>query len=199
MASVNPNFDRKKLSKEVVTAYMNYRPGLCFQKSQALLDEYPNDLKGLYYKAISLIWFARYQEAETLLHRILEICPPERCNIFYMELGNLHKKRLAPKQAEKWYRKAIRSFPHRGENHICLGALFAIQGRLDEAEACHRRALECPEGPFDEAHLNLALVLRAKGQYQESMAHAKSALALDPKYLAAKTIIKDLKSLKIIK
>gem|GEM_PF-3774837 len=57
--------------------------------------------------------------------------------MIYTELGHLHRQRLAPQQAEEWYRKAIEAAPSTQAGHVFLGALFAIQGRLLLHQAKH--------------------------------------------------------------
>lgn len=57
-------------------------------------------------------------------------------------------------------------------------ALF-IEGRLDEAEALFRKAVEAAPGQAD-GHNNLGIFLRRSGRLQEALACYRRALALDP-------------------
>jgi Flp pilus assembly protein TadD len=82
--------------------------------------------------------------------------------------------------AEAWYRRAIEAVPTDATAYIYLGAMLAKNGRLDEAEACHRQATECPEGCIDEAYLNLGYVRRAKGQYLDALQCFREAQSRDP-------------------
>lgn len=62
---------------------------------------------------------------------------------------------------------------------IFAGCCLARLGKLQQAEDCHRQALQCVGDP-DEGMYNLALVLRAQGRYQEALACAHQALEMSP-------------------
>ncbi|HEV8267143.1 MAG TPA: tetratricopeptide repeat protein [Thermoanaerobaculia bacterium] len=167
----------------------------CFHRASTFLKSHPNDLGALYFAAKSLSSMARYAEAKALIQRAMSLCPDDRKDILYNELGLLHRSCLEPLEAEASFRKALAVRSTSAGTHIFLGALLAVQGRLDDAEECHRTALTCPEGALDEAHLNLALVLRARERYSEALEHARAALALDPAYEAAASLIADLQNI----
>jgi tetratricopeptide (TPR) repeat protein len=144
----------------------------------------------LYY-ADSLCAMARYTEALSALRRAARLCPPKRLNLVYRRFGHLHRCRGAFRLAERWYRRAIEVHPSGATDQIFLGALLATAGRLPEAEAVHRRATKCKEGCRDEAFLNLGLVLRALGRFSEARRCFQRALAIDPKYKAARKGLAD--------
>ena len=79
--------------------------------------------------------------------------------------------------------------------YILLGATVAMQGRLKEAERIHRTAIRVatPGEPVDEAHLNLALVLRANEEYVEAAQHLRKALSIDPTYEDAVEVLADVR------
>src|SRR5262245_37279973 len=71
-----------------------------------------------------------------------------------------------------------------GAVHYNLGAALADKGRLDEAIACYRKAIEI--APKDaRAHHNLAAALAGKGQLDEAIASYRKAIELNPKSAAA--------------
>ena len=76
---------------------------------------------------------------------------------------------------------------------IMLGGCLARLGHLKEAEAIHRHATEL-EGDPDEAFLNLGLVLRAMGRFEESAEAFESALQLCPDYPEATAALKDVRA-----
>ena len=51
-----------------------------------------------------------------------------------------------------------------------LGVLLNLQGRLPEAIACYRRAIDL-KPDFPDAHLNLALVCLLQGEFAEGWRH----------------------------
>src|SRR5262249_19488573 len=74
---------------------------------------------------------------------------------------------------------------------IYLGGILAKQGRLKEAELCHRKAVQLSTGPADEAYHNLGLVLRAQGKYGDALKYFNRAVKIDPAYKIATTAWKD--------
>ena len=58
------------------------------------------------------------------------------------------------------------------------------QGKLDEAVACYRRALEL-KPDFAEAHNNLGNACKDQGKLDEAVACCRRALELRPDYAAA--------------
>ena len=58
------------------------------------------------------------------------------------------------------------------------------QGKLDEAVACYRRALEL-KPDFAEAHNNLGVALKEQGKLDEAVACYRRALELKPDFAEA--------------
>ncbi len=81
----------------------------------------------------------------------------------------------------------------RSQRHIYLGGVLARSGRLKEAETAHRAAIRCTQGCRDKAYLNLGLVLRAQERYEEAATCFEQALKLDPKYVAARKALRDVR------
>ena len=65
-----------------------------------------------------------------------------------------------------------------------LGNVLKDQGKLDEAVACYRRALEL-KPDFAEAHNNLGNALKDQGKLDEAVACYRRALELKPDYAEA--------------
>jgi tetratricopeptide (TPR) repeat protein len=74
--------------------------------------------------------------------------------------------------------------PDYAEVHNNLGAAFKTQGKLDDAIACFRRALELKPDSA-EAHNNLGAALNDQGKPEEAVACYRRALALKPDYAEA--------------
>lgn len=68
----------------------------------------------------------------------------------------------------------------------------ARDGRLAEAEEAHRKATSL-RGDVDEAFLNLGLVLRAQGRFEEAAEAFECALAICAKYEEASEALADVR------
>ena len=71
-----------------------------------------------------------------------------------------------------------------GRAHNNLGNALKEQGKLDEAVACYRRALEL-KPDFAEAHNNLGIALKDQGKLDEAVACYRRALELKPDFAEA--------------
>jgi tetratricopeptide (TPR) repeat protein len=65
--------------------------------------------------------------------------------------------------------------------HNNFGIALASGGRVDEAVAHYRKALEI-KPDYSEAHNNLANALAAQGRLDEAMAHYRKSLEIQPNY-----------------
>jgi superkiller protein 3 len=74
--------------------------------------------------------------------------------------------------------------PRNPYNLTNLGKALRKQGRLDEAIACFRKAIEL-EAKYAHAHHNLAFALARQGKHDEAAGYYKEAIALDPKSMPA--------------
>ena len=70
--------------------------------------------------------------------------------------------------------------------HSNLGVALQARGRLDEAIACFRKAIEL-DPKFAMAHNNLGVALRDQGKLDEAIACYRKAIELDPKYAVPTT------------
>jgi serine/threonine-protein kinase len=67
---------------------------------------------------------------------------------------------------------------------VNLGNALKDKGLVDEAIACHKKAIEL-DGQYATAHNNLGTALQRKGQLEEAIAAYKKAIELDPTYVYA--------------
>jgi tetratricopeptide (TPR) repeat protein len=141
---------------------------------------------------IGLVETGQYDDARKALMRATKLCPPDKLRIPFAQLGHLYKQKGSFMCAAKWYQKSIDSDPNDASAHIYLGSVFAREGKLHDAEHCHRAATRCKRGCIDEAYLNLGLVLRAQGKLKAAADALEMALKLDPKYKAAKEALVDI-------
>ena len=71
-----------------------------------------------------------------------------------------------------------------------LGNALSEQGKLDEAIACYRRAIEL-DPKFALAHNNLGVALQDQGKLDEAIACYRKAIELDPKCAPAHSNLGD--------
>jgi tetratricopeptide (TPR) repeat protein len=166
-------------------------PALTIRYARRYLAEYPDHGAAWHLLGIALIELARYEEAKTAMTRAIDLCPTEKRQIPFAQMGHLFMESGDYHQAEVWYRHAVQADPDDATYHIFLGALLAKQGRLEEAERSQRTAIDCAEGCMDEAYLNLGLVLRAQERFVEAADCFRTAIRLDPGYRVAREALQD--------
>jgi len=107
--------------------------------------------------------------------------------------GNIEKSRHNFEEAIDWYQQI--KLPNETFPSIFIGSCFARQGKFDEAIDAYLRATELPykEGVTqpDEAWVGIALIRRAKEDYEGAAKAAKRAIAFDNDYKAAREILED--------
>jgi len=80
--------------------------------------------------------------------------------------------------------KSAELLPDDAEAHNNLGDILYDLGRLDEAEACYRRALQI-NPDYAEAHYNLGFTHKVFGRLDKAEASYRRALAINPDYVKA--------------
>ncbi len=182
---------RKKLFKEFKAAFDKELYASSEELGREYLKQYPRHMFAWLLYGITLRRLARYHEARLALQRVIK-SKPEWLEMALFEMGRLYRAQGNLKKAANWFRKAIEAKPETTPSRIILGGTLITRGFLIEAEECYRCATECPEGDIDEAFLNLGLVLRVQGRYEEARQCCLKALELDPNYKDAKYALKDL-------
>lgn len=81
---------------------------------------------------------------------------------------------------ERLFRALIADEPANGHWQVHLGRLFAREGKLDEAIACHQSALQL-DATDAQAHNELGIALRKQGRLDEAIASLRRATDLDPR------------------
>lgn len=183
---------RKELFAQLIAAHDRGFPGLTVELGKRYLAKYPDEAWALIFYGMALQTLARYREARTAYDQALPLLPPEEHERIFRQLGHLEEDQAHIPQAETWYREAIVAKPHDATAYIYLGGMLAKNGRLDEAEECHRQGINCSDGCIEEAYLNLGYVLRAKEQYLEALQAFREALARDPLDTATQEAIADM-------
>ena len=186
-----PRDEAKAQWREILRFHNRGMVGCTVELARHYLTAHPKDWVVWLYYADALCDMARHTEALAALRRAIRLCPPKRLHLVYYRFGKVHKHRGAFRVAERWYRRAVDVSPSDATYRIFLGAFLARAGRLQEAEAVHRRAIRCKKGCIDEAFLNLGFVLRALERYSDARKCFQRALVIDPKYKAAREALSD--------
>lgn len=187
--------EQAELRERLLAAHHKGQSGLTIEIAKRYVAKYPDDGTALTFFGMALQDLARYTEARSIYDRALAVVPPENQDLIYRQLGLLEQDQSNVALAESWFRRAIKARPYDATPYVYLGALLAKNGRLDEAEACHRQATACPDGCIDEAYLNLGLVLRAKERYLDALHSFREALERDPLDAATLEAIDDMEQL----
>lgn len=166
-------------------------PALFIELLRDFVRDFPDFGPGWIRLGMALRDVALYDESEGALQRALELTETEYLHTVYTELGNIFRDRGDTATAGQWFRRAIDHSPSDASAYVYFGAMLARVGRLAEAERLHRRGTGCEAGFIDEAYLNLGLVLRAQGRYEEAVECFELALAIDPDYEAARDASRD--------
>ena len=155
------------------------------------LADYPEHGPAWLVVGRALVGLARYEEAEQAFAKAIDLCPPDKRQYPFFQMGHLFRAAGDFDLAADWYRRAIAADPDDATGLIFLGGMLAKQGRFAEAEEIHRAATACGEGCIDEAFLNLGFVLRARGRFAEAADCFREAIRLDPDYRAARRALRD--------
>jgi tetratricopeptide (TPR) repeat protein len=166
-------------------------PALTIRYARRYLADYSDHGPAWLLLGIAFTELGRYEEANQALLKALDLCPMVKRQIPLSHIGHMFHERGDCDRAAAWYRRAIEADPDDATYHIFLGANFAKQGRLIDAEKSHRTAIACGEGCIDEAYLNLGLVLRAQERFEEAAECFREAIRIDPDYRAARRALRD--------
>jgi tetratricopeptide (TPR) repeat protein len=84
-----------------------------------------------------------------------------------------------PEQARQELLQLVAQSPRSAEAHQRLGKVLQIQGRLNEAEACFRRALEL-DHDYVGALIGLGTIAAANGDSQSALKRFETAVEIEP-------------------
>jgi serine/threonine-protein kinase len=146
--------------KQVLTALAN-EVDLAAQTPQALA-------------ALSLRLRQAGGDAALLLQRAL-VFHPRDFSLFF-ELGHASTD---PQEQMGAFRAAASIRPDSPYPYYALGVVYYTTAKLDQAEACYRKALQLDD-KYASAHGNLGLVLADRGQLDQAIACYERAIELDP-------------------
>ena len=182
-----------ELWRRVFKVWNEEGAALLFELATDYTRRYPNRFWAWVVLADALGEMARYPEAERALRQAQRLAPASHRADIYAHRGHLYNAKCDVKRAERWYRRALELSKGKDTMRclIYLGGVLAKQGRLADAEECHRKAISLSTDPPDEAYYNLGLVLRAHGKYKDALKFFSRAVKIDPAYAIAETAWKD--------
>ena len=157
------------------------RPAYCLELARRYTSTYPENWPGWFVLSNALWDLGRYRDARSALVQAFRATPIEHRHYAFAQAGHWRSAMGEHTRAARWFRRAVRASGFK-KYHVLVGAAFAKAGRLEEAEAWHRRAIAESEGPIDEAYYNLGLILRANERYMDALRALDQALELDPGY-----------------
>lgn len=120
----------------------------------------------------------KYKEAVPLLQQV--VAADERDHIAWAYLGSAHNSLGNAAEAERSYRRALDLRPDLLGAAVNLGRLYAIGKSYGKAAEVLKPAVEKHPDSAD-AHFLLAEAYLQTGRYEDSAAHFREALRLDPK------------------
>jgi len=133
-------------------------------------------------KIISLIQNNNLAEARTLCNQ-LRLKNKKNTDILVM-LADIDNRMGDVKNAEKFYRKAIRLKPNSVPANTKLGIMFHSQNRLAQAESSYRQSLKFDiEQP--SVCFNLAIILQEKELLDDAAQFYRKAIEFNPSYAKA--------------
>ena len=181
-----------EMYRKMFAAWNAGEHSFALEVSRDLMRQSPDHPIGSLLQGVLLYELARYDEAEKILKRAIQLIPPESLDHGYIHLGHLFEDRGNYEEAEQYYRKALELAPDNAGRHVHLGALLAKKGDFTSAVAVHRKGTQCKKGPIDESYLNLGYVLRAQECYREALECFNKALEITPDYEKAAIAKRDM-------
>lgn len=143
-----------------------------------------NDLAPAIASALEHHRAGRFDEAETIYNKILEI--DSHCGDALSLLGMLTHARGDHDRAVALIGRAILVDPQNADYHANLAAVYLSTGNTGDAIAHGRRAVGCDDVHF-EAHYNLGNALFAAGEVEEAISALSKARNLEPTNQYAQT------------
>jgi radical SAM protein with 4Fe4S-binding SPASM domain len=151
------------------------------QPATPTVDTDPTDVPALFALAQKATEACRFEEAQRLLRKALQIAPDE---LAVLDLAGFVWFSLRDfVAAENFNRAALAQKPDHATAHNGLGLSLARQGRLDDGRAAIERAIELSPTWYDPYH-DLAVVLAEAGQRADACAVLDRGAAAIPQSAA---------------
>jgi tetratricopeptide (TPR) repeat protein len=178
--------------KEIIRSYAKGNYALTIELAESFLSDFPNFATALFFYGVSLGIFHRHSEALAALSTSAKYSVDEILHHNYCARAKVYEDKGDYKNAARWYQKAHEKYPQEATYPIFLGVLQFKMGDISSAETTLRKATKCREGFTDEAFYNLGNVMAAQKKYKQAINCYEKALAIDPKYMVAKRMLKEM-------
>ena len=156
---------------------------------QLALNLDPSRDSALYRAARNLLELGRFSKAQELLVKIrLEQAP--RHWLVELIFGELRMAQFKPLEAEEHFRKAVSLNPSSTTPAVFLADCLTKQEKFENASEVLLKAIAA-EGDVDEVYLNLGIVARAQGNYEEARAYLAKAIEIAPDDSRAREVLAD--------
>ena len=158
-----------------------------------ILKSDPDDPLAMVAKGTSLIWLKRFDEAETILNRTIELYPGSP--YARAGLGLIYLNRGDDKQAETAFNKALSL---EGQKYTCpyegLGLLYLRQGRVEDAKKNFERAIEINPNIEYRKFNELARIYIDEGRYDEAEQLLRKSMENFPQSHEAEAVLAELQA-----
>jgi len=148
------------------------------------LKQNPKHFQARIPQAIALRHLNRFNEAIILLQlTYAEPSTSPKCKSqCERQLGRTFEEMGRFDDARRAFEEAHCLDPNSTIPIIYRAALELRVGEFAAAREWLNRALECPQGDFDEAHFNIGSTYLCEGNYPRAIEHYQKAITLDPNY-----------------
>jgi tetratricopeptide (TPR) repeat protein len=173
---------REPVVVELLTPYLRHNPD----------DAYAWHMFG---DALRVV--GRFRESESALLRAFELAPDSKRVAVSSRLAVLYNDMGRYADAERHYSDVAAHPEWKGLGWLWIlrGANLARLGNYELAEECHCKATTLEDVHGDEAWLNLGLVLRAQGKYEDASSALRKSLELDSTCSAAEEALNSMEGI----
>jgi tetratricopeptide (TPR) repeat protein len=170
----------RRLFDDIVAQLQSRETQRAIDSCRALLTRYPDDINILGLLGAALGDLRRFDEAEHILRRVIDLAPGFAKP--YEDLGLLLMQQRKFEQALPLLEKAVRLDPQLEEAHFQLGKALAALGRGKEADASFERAFALSP---QRRQMALAAEHHQAGRLQEAEQLCRQVLQKDPAHVDA--------------
>lgn len=181
-----------RLAKQLLKAYGRDQWFVIAKLAERFCGLEPDAAWAWHAWGVALSMLGKEKSALKALRTGLRLAVPDGRRMHLTALADHYERRMQPRFARKWHAQAMNEFPHEAASYIYAGVLEAGLGRLAHAETLLRKGTKCRSGAIEEAWFNLAVVVAKRGHATRARSALKNALRIDPNYVIAKKLLREL-------